>query len=98
MRDTVRMSNRTSDEAYQDQILPHVSRTFALTIPQLPAALRVGGPNPSLLCPIADTIEAQTSASSAARLGLLHRFVAVLRGREEAAQLARDVAPRLADN
>jgi farnesyl-diphosphate farnesyltransferase len=98
MRDTVQMNTRTSDEAYQDQILPHVSRTFALTIPQLPPALRVGVTNAYLLCRIADTIEDQTSASAAARLGLLHRFVAVLRGREEAAQLARDVSPRLADN
>src|SRR5580658_587795 len=98
MRDTVYMDAAASDEAYQDQILPHVSRTFALTIPQLPPALRVGVTNAYLLCRIADTIEDQTSASAAARLGLLHRFVAVLRGREEAAQLARDVSPRLADN
>ena len=29
-----------SDAEYQEQILPHVSRTFALTIPQLPVGLR----------------------------------------------------------
>ena len=40
-RDTVRMDSGISDEVYQGQILPHVSRTFALTIPQLPAALRI---------------------------------------------------------
>lgn len=92
------MDPRASDEAYQDQILPHVSRTFALTIPQLPPALRTGVTNAYLLCRIADTIEDQTSASSAARLGLLHRFVAVLCGREEAAQLAHDLLPRLSEH
>ena len=52
------------DEAYQDQILPLVSRTFALTIPQLPASL--GGPVTSayLLCRIADTIEDDGSATA----------------------------------
>src|SRR4029077_14832901 len=38
--DVVQMESGVSDEAYQDHILPHVSRTFALTIPQLPPALR----------------------------------------------------------
>ena len=41
MRDTVSMDAIVSDELYQDLILQHVSRTFALTIPQLPAGLRV---------------------------------------------------------
>jgi len=92
------MESRISDEAYQEQILPHVSRTFALTIPQLPPALRVGVTNAYLLCRIADTIEDQTSGSAAARLGLLHRFVAVLCGREDAGQLARELLPRLSEH
>jgi farnesyl-diphosphate farnesyltransferase len=92
------MDSTASDEAYQDQILPHVSRTFALTIPQLPLALRVGVTNAYLVCRIADTIEDQTTSSAAARLGLLHRFVAVLTGREEASQLVRDLVPRLSEN
>jgi farnesyl-diphosphate farnesyltransferase len=92
------MESRISDEAYQEQILPHVSRTFALTIPQLPPALRVGVTNAYLLCRIADTIEDQTSSSAAARLGLLHRFVAVLCGREDAGQLARELVPRLSEH
>jgi farnesyl-diphosphate farnesyltransferase len=96
MRDTLDMDANASDEAYQEQILPHVSRTFALTIPQLPARLRVGVTNAYLLCRIADTIEDQTVSSAAARLGLLHRFVAVLRGEEPAPQLVQDVEPRLA--
>ena len=46
-----------SDAAYQDHILPHVSRTFALTIPQLPPGLRTAVTSAYLLCRIADTIE-----------------------------------------
>jgi farnesyl-diphosphate farnesyltransferase len=92
------MDSTASDEAYQDQVLPHVSRTFALTIPQLPPALRIGVTNAYLVCRIADTIEDQTTSSAAARLGLLHRFVAVLTGREEAATLVRDLLPRLSEN
>jgi farnesyl-diphosphate farnesyltransferase len=92
------MDSTLSDAAYQDQILPHVSRTFALTIPQLPPALRIGVTNAYLVCRIADTIEDQTTSSAAARLGLLHRFVAVLTGREDASQLVRDLLPRLSEN
>ena len=86
-----------SDELYQERILPHVSRTFALTIPQLPAALRVPVTNAYLLCRIADTIEDGTTSSAAARLGLLQRFVAVLRGQEEAALLTKELLPRLSE-
>lgn len=42
---------------FQDDILPLVSRTFALTIPQLPATLGVVVANAYLLCRMADTIE-----------------------------------------
>jgi len=42
---------------FQDEILPRVSRTFALTIPELPKELRVAVGNAYLLCRIADTIE-----------------------------------------
>jgi farnesyl-diphosphate farnesyltransferase len=44
-------------EAYQNEILTGVSRTFALTIPQLPHPLRRIVANAYLLCRIADTIE-----------------------------------------
>ena len=49
------MDSVSSDEVYQDQILPHVSRTFALTIPQLPSALSIPVTSAYLLCRIADT-------------------------------------------
>jgi farnesyl-diphosphate farnesyltransferase len=47
------MKPATSDELYQDSILPQVSRSFALTIPQLPVELRTPVSNAYLLCRIA---------------------------------------------
>jgi farnesyl-diphosphate farnesyltransferase len=84
-----------SDEHYQLQILPHVSRTFALTIPQLPAAVRPAVTNAYLLCRIADTIEDEPEVSAAETYLFLDRFVAVVAGNESAAALAREVAGRL---
>jgi farnesyl-diphosphate farnesyltransferase len=86
-----------SDEAYQDQILPHVSRTFALTIPQLPATLRIAVTSAYLLCRIADTIEDEPAISAEETLVYLRRFASVVAGQEEAAALARELAPRFSD-
>ena len=52
------------DLGYQNEILQHVSRTFALTILELPNALRIVISNAYLLCRIADTIEDDKSMSS----------------------------------
>jgi len=57
------MDSVSSDEVYQEQILPHVSRTFALTIPQLPPGLRTAVTSAYLLCRIADTIEDEPALS-----------------------------------
>ena len=94
-RDTLQVDSGVSDEVYQDRILPHVSRTFALTIPQLPAALRTPVTSAYLLCRIADTIEDEPVLSADATLVLLQRFVAVLYGKEDAVVLAKDLAPQL---
>jgi farnesyl-diphosphate farnesyltransferase len=86
-----------SDEAYQDEILPHVSRTFALTIPQLPAALRTAVTSAYLLCRIADTIEDEPALSASDTYVFLERFTAVVKGEEEAPRLARDLVQRLSE-
>ncbi len=91
------MESGMSDEAYQEQILPHVSRTFALTIPQLPAALRLAVTNAYLLCRIADTIEDEPALSPAETLAYLERFKAVVAGHGEAGQLASEVDRRLSE-
>jgi farnesyl-diphosphate farnesyltransferase len=91
------MDSVTSDEVYQDQILPHVSRTFALTIPQLPPALSIPVTSAYLLCRIADTIEDEPALSAPETLAFLQRFSAVVGGTGEPAALARDLEHRLSD-
>jgi len=91
------MDSVSSDEVYQDQILPHVSRTFALTIPQLPQALRSAVTCAYLLCRIADTIEDEPALSPPETLGFLQRFSAVLAGQGEPAPLAQDIERRLSN-
>ena len=87
----------SSDEIYQDQILPHVSRTFALTIPQLPAALATPVTSAYLLCRIADTIEDEPALSPPETLGFLQRFSALVGGVGDPAALAHDLGSRLTD-
>jgi len=91
------MDSVSSDEVYQDQILPHVSRTFALTIPQLPPALSIPVTSAYLLCRIADTIEDEPALSAPETLAFLQRFSAVVGGSGEPAALARDLEHRLSD-
>ena len=93
--DVVQMESGASDEAYQDHILPHVSRTFALTIPQLPAALRTPVTTAYLLCRIADTIEDEPALPADETFGFLQRFAAVVSGTGQAAPLAEELAGRL---
>jgi farnesyl-diphosphate farnesyltransferase len=91
------MDSDRSDEAYQHGILPHVSRTFALTIPQLPPALSTPVTCAYLLCRIADTIEDEPALSAAETLTFLRRFSAIVAGSGDAGVLARDLEQRLSD-
>jgi farnesyl-diphosphate farnesyltransferase len=89
------MDSVSSDVVYQDQILPHVSRTFALTIPQLPEGLRTAVTTAYLLCRIADTIEDEPALSPPETLAFLQRFNAAVGGVGDPALLGRQVADRL---
>jgi 4,4'-diapophytoene synthase len=91
------MDSVSSDEVYQDQILPHVSRTFALTIPQLPPQLRTAVTCAYLLCRIADTIEDEPALSPPETLAFLQRFSAELAGHGPPKLLAGEIARRLSD-
>jgi 4,4'-diapophytoene synthase len=91
------MASLSSDEHYQNQILPHVSRTFALTIPQLPPALCTPVTNAYLLCRIADTIEDEPALSAPETLAYLNRFSALLGGSGEPGPLAEDLVSRLSE-
>lgn len=85
----------------QEQLLPGVSRTFALTIPELPHPLRVVVTNAYLLCRIADTIEDDSSMTPAQKAEFHQQFRAVLAAEAGAtifaetlfAQLAPDTPP-----
>ena len=89
------MDRAIADETYQNQTLPHVSRTFALTIPQLPEALRSPVTNAYLLCRIADTIEDEPAVSPPETIALMERFKDAVAGRADAAAVVRDLAPLL---
>jgi len=88
------MSTRT-DLAYQQQILPRVSRTFALTIPQLPNGLEEVVANAYLLCRLADTIEDDAMLSSDVKAEYMAEFLAVIRGDADGQKFAERLAPRL---
>ncbi len=95
----VRMSiTSDADEIYQDVILPHVSRTFALTIPQLPPALRTAVTSAYLLCRIADTIEDEPGLSVPDTDQFLSRFTAVVRGDENPSRFAHELVSRLSEH
>lgn len=80
-------------EAYQDQVLPEVSRTFALTIPQLPGNLRTVVTNAYLLCRIADTIEDDGGLSVATKHALHEQFIEVIAGTRNARTFSDEVVP-----
>ncbi len=86
-----------ADLDYQRGILPGVSRTFALTIPVLPDGLALVTTNAYLLCRIADTIEDDPGLESEQKSQFHARFVAVVKGTEDAESFARDLAPLLSD-
>ncbi|HZS61931.1 MAG TPA: phytoene/squalene synthase family protein [Gemmatimonadaceae bacterium] len=81
--------------ALQDRLLPGVSRTFALTIPQLPPALRPVVTNAYLLCRIADTIEDEVALSADEKLRFSEWFIDVVAGRRPATTFADALEPLL---
>ena len=85
-----------ADLAYQNKILPEVSRTFALTIPQLPEPLDKVVANAYLLCRLADTIEDDPTMHGAAKAECIADFLAVVRGQADAGQFATRLVQLLA--
>ena len=84
-----------ADEAFQREILPGVSRTFALTIRQLPAGLRQTVTIAYLLCRIADTIEDEASLTPQQVEQQQQRFLDAVRGELDPGEFARDAAALL---
>ncbi|MBL1141036.1 MAG: squalene/phytoene synthase family protein [Proteobacteria bacterium] len=83
------------DIAYQNEILQHVSRTFALTIPQLPEPLCTVVGNAYLLCRIADTIEDDKNMSADQKKYYAELFIEVVIGNENPESFAEALFPLL---
>lgn len=88
-------TGRGKADTYQDAILPKVSRTFALTIPQLPPELRRAVANAYLLCRIADTIEDEPALSAEQKRAFENAFVDAVTGDADAQDVADEVAALL---
>ena len=94
---TAALKNPTlaDDLAYQNAILQDVSRTFALTIPQLPEALADVVGNAYLLCRIADTIEDDKDMVFELKQRYSEAFIEVVAEQADAASFATSLHPEL---
>jgi farnesyl-diphosphate farnesyltransferase len=90
-------TSNITDEAYQTYSLQGVSRTFALTIPQLPEALRLQVGNAYLLCRITDTIEDEASLSMEQKEKLADQFINVVKGKDSAENFSAAFSAELSD-
>ncbi len=84
-----------ADRRFQDRLLPGVSRTFALTIPQLPPGLRDVVTNAYLLCRIADTIEDGVPLDADRKRGFHRMLTMVVAGEADAREFVHVLAPVL---
>ncbi len=84
-----------ADEEYQIRVLQGVSRTFALTIPQLPGQLSRVVSNAYLLCRIADTIEDDKELPLPRKREFADQFIGVVSGDEPADSFSHNLYPLL---
>jgi farnesyl-diphosphate farnesyltransferase len=84
-----------ADDELQAVLLEGVSRTFALTIPQLPATLYKAVANAYLLCRIVDTIEDEVSLSAEQKKYFCSGFIGIVKTGEQAQMFADELAPLL---
>lgn len=98
--ETLTMSTiATPDDArYQEHILQGVSRTFALTIPQLPPTLRAVIGNAYLLCRIVDTVEDDSALTLEQTHQLAGMFTEVVSGSADAEIFAQTLYPLLSEH
>ncbi len=87
----------TTPVDYQNHILPQVSRTFALTIPQLPAELRTAVANAYLLCRMADTIEDEPGLTVVQKHSFQSAFLDVVMGKADAVRLSDELSRHLTE-
>ena len=87
--------NKLNDQEFQASLLNGVSRTFALTIPQLPIQLREVVSNAYLLCRTIDTIEDEPQLSVDQKALYSDQFLRILETGEDPNQLSKVLLPLL---
>ena len=95
--DNPKSLSQLSDDDFQTLLLEGVSRTFALTIPQLPEKLYGAVANAYLLCRIVDTIEDEVSLSAAQKKYFCSEFIEVVKTGVNAEPFAVELAPLLSE-
>jgi farnesyl-diphosphate farnesyltransferase len=88
-------NNYSQIEDKEKEMLQGVSRSFALTIPELPPPLRSPVTNGYLLCRIADTIEDEKNLSIDQKAFFFQKFIEVVEGKSPAAEFADALFPLL---
>ena len=86
-----------ADDELQATLLEGVSRTFALTIPQLPTSLYRSVANAYLLCRIVDTIEDEVSLSADQKKYFCRGFIDIVKTGNHAQAFAGELAPLLSE-
>ncbi|MGD0959912.1 MAG: phytoene/squalene synthase family protein [Methylomonas sp.] len=86
-----------TDGELQAVLLEGVSRTFALTIPQLPVPLYTAVANAYLLCRIVDTIEDEISLSAEQKQYFCRQFIEIVKTGSHARQFTSELAPLLSE-
>jgi len=89
-------SDSAADASRHEHLLAGVSRTFALTIPQLPSGLRESVTNAYLLCRIADTIEDDPHLDAETKDAFHNAFLDAAETGRGAEDFAQALWPRLA--
>lgn len=93
-------SHGTLSRQQEDDLLQGVSRSFALTIPQLPEGLRKRVTTAYLLCRIADTIEDEETLSAESKREFFDEFTGLLDDHDPSSirGFVDRLLPRLSDN
>ncbi len=87
-----------ADWAFQAHSLQRVSRTFALTIPQLGGSLEDTVGNAYLLCRIADTIEDCPTLELEEARSFYESFLAAIAGQSDGKAFGQSLADRVAES
>ncbi len=90
-------TSRAQAVGFQRAVLPKVSRTFALTIPQLPHKLAEVVGNAYLWCRIADTVEDEPRLDALTKRKLHEALIGVMDARVDAREWAGRAAAGLSD-